>query len=431
MHYLKLIRIFTAFSAVAASIFMTCMPVNAQTSLPALNSEYESSYDLTGDAKLFDKNGDKRMNPASITKVLAAEVIYKKAGVKNMNSRATSITKSDVSSATKQGLYVSGFFPGESVTWNDLFHSMLYMSGAESCYALLRTTFGSEAKAAEAMNQHAKEIGLKSSHFVNITGAHNKNHYTTADDYVLVMKDAWNTPYLRNLFSSESYTTSDKKHTFRSPACRYRTLCGSNLIGGKTGFTTPAQHTFAGFSKIHGHIVITVTGHTKRGQSQPHMRDAAVINTYISSHYHSAVLSSSSLRCGDSESKKLLRSSGGFKQSVLVKNGSSPAVTKVSRIGDAQALVTLSDTDKTFTVSVPSLKAEQGKEERNEILSSVKAKSYQKSRAVTAKTYKSAYFDSDYRATFYSAGAIISFCAIGLTVIIKKSIRDWKIKTGR
>lgn len=383
-------------------------------------SQYIYSYDLTGQEELFEKNETKKMYPASITKVLAAEAMLEQKNIKNFNAEATVIQESDIRKAVKKGLFTSGLTPGEKVTWDDLFHSMLYMSGAEACYALLRVTFdGNEKKAAEKMNEIAKKLKMKSSHFENITGAHAKSHFTTAKDFSKVLSKAWKTPYLHALFTAETYTTSDGRHVFRSPVRRYKTACGQELIGGKTGFTTPAQHTFAGFSRVKGHIIITVTGYAS-GAPQPHMRDAKTINSFISQNFHEITLTKNTKNALPEAQKELLKQSSDFKNKVLVRNNREiPFISEVRRTGEKSGSITFSlgnHQEKAINVSLP--------EEKKKITKNSSTVVHAKEENTQKKHQNIKTGDKTDISIYYSALTVIFICAAGMIFSIKKNIKS-------
>lgn len=404
-------------------IFILSMAFSAHAETirgPKTYSRYIYSYDLTGQEELFGKSENKKMFPASITKVLAAEAMLEQKEIKNFNAEATVIQKNDIEKAVKKGLYVSGLTPGEKVTWNDLFHSMLYMSGAEACYALLRVTFdGNEKKAAEKMNELAKKLNMRNSHFENITGAHAKTHFTTTKDFSKVLSKAWKTPYLHALFTTETYTTSDKRHLFRSPVRRYKTACGQELIGGKTGFTTPAQHTFAGFSRVKGHIIITVTGYAS-GAPQPHMRDAKTINSFISQNFHEITLTKNTKNALPEAQKKILKQSSDFRNKVLVRNNrENPFISEVRRTGERSGSITFSlgnHQEKTINVFLP--------EEKKKITKSPSSVVHAKEENAQKRHQNVKTGDKTDISIYYSALTVIFICAAGMIFSIKKNIKS-------
>lgn len=257
------------------------------TGEPNVTAKYYEAYDMVSGQEILRKRETEKMYPASITKVLFSEVLLDRISEmgKKTDDIAGKVISADNEKAAKNGLYRSGLTSGEIVSYEDLLHSIIYMSGAEACYAAVRMTFGTEAKAAEKMNEKAKKIGLTNSHFVNVTGLHNSRHYTTCSDFVKVMQTAWNNVTLKEIFSNGSYTTSDRKHTFKSPTSRASSICRNLLIGGKTGTTNAAQHTFAGYAKLKGHDVIIITGLSPLKISQSNLKDASAISKFIRDNY--------------------------------------------------------------------------------------------------------------------------------------------------
>ena len=244
----------------------------------SVSAKYYEAFDMNTGQELLGKRENEKMYPASITKVLGEN------GIKT-SAEAGEVISKDNEMAASAGLYRSGLKAGEKVTWDDLLHSIIYMSGAEACYAAVRIAFGTEQKAAEEMNRKASQLGLKSSHFVNVTGNHSTSHYTTCSDFVKVMKAAWENSTLSSIFSSEQYTTSDGRHTFVSPTVRASKNGGADLIGGKTGTTDAAQHTFAGFAKSEDHTIIIIVGLCPLSVPGSNIRDAGAIARYIDDEY--------------------------------------------------------------------------------------------------------------------------------------------------
>ena len=73
-----------------------------------------------------------------------------------------------------------GLSEGDKVTVNDLLYGLMLRSGNDAAVALAIHTAGSVEKFAQLMNDKAKELGLKNTHFVTPHGLDNPEHYTTA-----------------------------------------------------------------------------------------------------------------------------------------------------------------------------------------------------------------------------------------------------------
>ena len=130
------------------------------------------------------KEEDKRIYPASLTKIMTVVLAMEKLG----NLEHTTVLESDIfPELYAEGASMAGFAPGDQVSYRDLFYGAMLPSGAECCEALARVCEGTEAAFAESMNEKAEELEMKHTHFTNATGLHNKNHYTTAEDLSLAL----------------------------------------------------------------------------------------------------------------------------------------------------------------------------------------------------------------------------------------------------
>ncbi len=76
--------------------------------------------------------------------------------------------------------------PQKSVTIDELLHGLIIQSGNDAAIALAEAVAGSEDQFAAMMNQQAKRIGMRHTHYTNATGLPDANHYTTASDLALM-----------------------------------------------------------------------------------------------------------------------------------------------------------------------------------------------------------------------------------------------------
>lgn len=154
------------------------------TSTSSLYSKYVYVYDATSSQILKDTQSTVKMYPASMTKMMTVYCALQK--ITNLDATVT-ITTEDITGWLAKDASVAGFTAGETVTYRDLLYACLLPSGADACYCLARVLYGNEANMATAMNRLAKKIGMTHSHFVNTSGLHNANHYTTCRDLVTLM----------------------------------------------------------------------------------------------------------------------------------------------------------------------------------------------------------------------------------------------------
>ncbi len=219
-------------------------------------------------AVLMQKQSDKRIYPASLTKMMTVV-----AAIENIPDLQKKI---ELSSSIFQPLYkadasMAGFQPGEKVRAIDLLYGAMLPSGAESCVGLADEISGSEQNFVKKMNQKAEQLGMSNTHFSNSTGLQNENHYTTVKDLSLLLVYALQNKTFREIFTSSRHsTTVTNKHpdgiTFTSTlsqSLKDQTLPGREILGGKTGYTNEAGLCLASLAQIDGREYILVTAGAK------------------------------------------------------------------------------------------------------------------------------------------------------------------------
>ena len=213
--------------------------------------EIESQTAIVADAKtgqvVYEKDADKKMYPASTTKIMTA-IIALESG--ELDDRIT------VSNTAVEGLYEMGsavnLKPGETLTLEQLVKYLLVASGNDAANVIAEHFGGSNEAFAEIMNQKAKEIGCTSTNFVNPHGLHDENHYTTARDLYLIGAYAMKNPVFEEIVKLKEYTI-EPNEVCKSKRLFYTTnhlisrwkktdYIYSRAIGIKTGYTTPAGH---------------------------------------------------------------------------------------------------------------------------------------------------------------------------------------------
>ena len=128
---------------------------------------------------LAEKNIHKKVEPASITKMMTAYVVYKEleAGRLSLQEEVTISKKAWRMKGSKMFIEV-----GKKVSVDDLMKGLIIQSGNDATVALAEHIAGSESTFADYMNQYALELGMQDTNFVNATGWPHKDHLTTASD---------------------------------------------------------------------------------------------------------------------------------------------------------------------------------------------------------------------------------------------------------
>lgn len=149
---------------------------------PAAPQTKAKSYiiqDFHSGAILAEDKADERMEPASITKVMATYVIFGelKSGQLKLGDQVLVSEKAWKMPGSRTFVDV-----GKRVSVGDLLNGVIIQSGNDATVALAEHLAGSEDTFADLMNQQAKRLGMTNTHYVNSTGLPDPQHYTTARD---------------------------------------------------------------------------------------------------------------------------------------------------------------------------------------------------------------------------------------------------------
>jgi D-alanyl-D-alanine carboxypeptidase (penicillin-binding protein 5/6) len=185
---------------------------------------------------IAEQDSDAPVEPASITKLMTAYVVFKELLSGN-------IALSDMVTVSEKAWRTPGsrmfIEVGKQVSVEDLLKGMIIQSGNDATVALAEYIAGSEETFAALMNRHAEEIGLQGSHFTNSTGLPDPNHYMTAQDIARL------TELLIADFSEYYKWYSQKEFTFNeiTQYNRNKLLWRDDSVDGvKTGHTESAGY---------------------------------------------------------------------------------------------------------------------------------------------------------------------------------------------
>ncbi len=220
----------------------------------------------TGDV-LYDKDADKRVPPASMTKLMTAAVVFEllKKGEITMD---TTFKVSET--AWKMGGSKMFVELGSEVRVEDLLRGMIIQSGNDACIVLAEGISGSESAFVALMNAKARELGMTNSLFQNTTGWPAENHYMSARDLATIARHIISQyPDYFHFYSEKEFTWSagkgitpdDDKTTIsqgnRNPLL-YATPPGDGM---KTGHTDEAGYCLTGTEKRGDQrMIMVVTG---------------------------------------------------------------------------------------------------------------------------------------------------------------------------
>lgn len=212
---------------------------------------------------LYSQNANKKMYPASTTKILTAILAIENLSLDDALTASYEAVMSIPSGYSNAAIQV-----GESLSVKELLEVFLVHSANEAGFILAENVSGSFSSFAELMNQKAFEIGCKNTHFTNPSGLHDENHYTTAYDLALIARYCMNNETFRSFVSMPSCTiaATDKyeQRYFRNTNEMLNSKSqyyNENIIGIKTGYTSQAQNCLiAGYQKDNIELISVVLG---------------------------------------------------------------------------------------------------------------------------------------------------------------------------
>ncbi len=245
-------------------------------------------------AVMMEKAASERAYPASITKVMTAIL-----AIENFSDLDEQLTVPEemFQELTAQGASVAGFDPYEQVSVKSLLYGVLLPSGADACITLANTIAGSEEGFVQKMNEKAAGLGMADTHFVNCTGLHDSEHYTTCKDLAVLMRYCLQNETFRTIITSRSYTTEetlahpsgitmyDSMFTkFDNSGISTTMSNGLTVEGGKTGFTDEAGQCLASFGSLNGteYILVTLGAPAQLASEIMSVQDAETVYSRIS-----------------------------------------------------------------------------------------------------------------------------------------------------
>lgn len=216
--------------------------------------------DATTGRVLFEKNADKRMPPASMSKLMTIYMVMNQLRDGNLSLEDTFRVSENAwrKGGAKSGSSTMFLDPKSRVSVEELLMGIIVQSGNDACIVIAEGISGSEAAFAEAMTAKAQEIGLTGSHFANSTGWPDPDQYMTAKDLAhLALRTIQEFPEYYHMYSVTEYTYNGIRQTNRNPLL-YK---GIGADGLKTGHTSEAGYGLTTSAERNGRrIVLVVNG---------------------------------------------------------------------------------------------------------------------------------------------------------------------------
>jgi serine-type D-Ala-D-Ala carboxypeptidase (penicillin-binding protein 5/6) len=248
--------LFTSLVA-ASSLALLATTSPATAALPTMDTVAQTAIaiDFNTGTVLYDKDSNKRIEPASLSKMMTAYVVYSylKAGRLKLDDTLPVSEKAWAKHKTNES---NMFVPlGAQVKVEDLIRGMMIQSGNDACVVLAEGIAGSTDAFVDLMNQTAQKLGLKDSHFADVDGLPDPEEYMTAHDIAMLgihlIRDF---PDYYHYDSEKEFTYNGIKQGNRNPLL-YKDI---GVDGMKTGHTDEAGYGVAISALRNGRRIVEV-----------------------------------------------------------------------------------------------------------------------------------------------------------------------------
>ena len=188
-----------------AGVAVTPTPAASDPSgFPFISAQSIAVIDSACGGLIYGRDEDRRMPPASLTKLMTAAVAAEQSSLDEY------ITANVDGAALHEetGSTIMGLVPGMQLTLRDLLYGLLLPSGNDAAIAIAERVGGSQAEFAEMMNEKARSLDLDDSHFTNPHGLDEPALYSSAHDMAMLARYVMQDADLREIVGSVSYQTA-------------------------------------------------------------------------------------------------------------------------------------------------------------------------------------------------------------------------------
>ena len=203
-----------------ASLLLAVVITGLSAITPAF-ADYDPGFDVDAEAVYFinldtgkviyEKDANKKVYPASTTKIMTALLALE--NIPDLDTPQIELKLYIQNALSGTGASLAGILRGETFTPRELLYAALLPSGNEAAMMLGDYVGdGSLDYFAEMMNEKAAELGAVNTHFVNASGMHDDDHYTTAYDMYLITMAALENETFREIVSTNYYYAGEDQN---------------------------------------------------------------------------------------------------------------------------------------------------------------------------------------------------------------------------
>lgn len=215
---------------------------NNTISEPNINAESVLLIDNKTNKVLYSKDMNRKMFPASTTKILTAILVLENHSLDEKVTASYNAVMTIPSGYSTASIQID-----EVLTVEQLLELLLVHSANDAANVLAEYTGGSIDSFVAMMNTKINELGLSDTHFTNPYGLQDNNHYTTAHDLAIIMQYCLKNDDFRKIAGQASCAipSTNKSEPRKYSSTNELLIAGNsnyypNLIAGKTGYTSEA-----------------------------------------------------------------------------------------------------------------------------------------------------------------------------------------------
>lgn len=225
-------------------IFLTSVPAIAEEKMafatlpisPTLEAHAYILQDFHSDRLLIQKNIDERLEPASLTKIMTAYIVFHalREGRIQLTDKVKISEKAWRATGSRMYLEVD-----TEASVEQLLKGMIIQSGNDASIALAEYVAGSEEMFVSLMNEQARRWKLTNTHYTNTTGLPNAQHYSSVKDLAKIAQQLIREfPKYYQWYSEQQFTYNGITQHNRNPLLKW----DKNVDGMKTGYTESAGY---------------------------------------------------------------------------------------------------------------------------------------------------------------------------------------------
>ena len=223
------------------------LPMLTGSGAPEITAQGVFVMDMDSGTILFDKNPHLLLKPASLTKIMtsliAMDYYQDDSILKVVNGQSSLGNTADL-------------IKGDELTASNVFYALLVPSGNDAAVTLAENYPGGYRTFLEKMNQKVTDLGLRNTHFANVSGVESPNHYTTAYDIAMIARNALTRQRFASIVSTKNITNQSLKGHNYSLSSTNILLGKPGILGVKTGWTPESGECLVLLVERDGHKVL-------------------------------------------------------------------------------------------------------------------------------------------------------------------------------